>query len=102
MARKLKVWNGRPVGILPTSQWKRGGETAHVYACAYSVADLQNLCDELGLHRVPASEVRVYWSPLWGRQMGGIAPERGIWIAYGYTGKPERIVCPTPEAKDGP
>jgi hypothetical protein len=99
MARKLKVWNGRAYGILPASQWKRGGEPVHIYACAYSVADLQNLCDEPGLHRVPASEVRNYWSSCWGKPMQGIEPERGIWLAAGYSSKPERIPRPTPEAK---
>ena len=91
MARKLKIWNGRPYGILPTQEWKKGGQAAHVYACAYSVSDLQSLCVELGLEPVTRSEVSKYWSPHWGIQMREIAPERGIWVAYGYSGRPARV-----------
>lgn len=101
MARPLKVWNGRAYGVLPQSQWKQGSDGAHIYACAYSVADLQSLCDELGLHRIAASEVKNYWSACWGNQMDGIQPERGIWVAYGYNKKPERITKPATEGGDG-
>jgi hypothetical protein len=73
---------------------------ASVYACAYDVADLRRLCVELGLMSVSASEVRNYWSSCWGNAMRGIEPERGIWIAYGHSERPERMTArPTPEAK---
>lgn len=91
---KLKIWNGRAYGVLPNKDWKRGFDTAHIYACAHSVSDLQRLCLELGLHKVSASEIRTYWSPCWGNSMDGIKPERGIWVAYGYNDKPKRILPP--------
>lgn len=95
MARALKVWNGGAYSVLPQSQWKRGHDSAHIYACAHSVADLRQLCVELGLHAVAASEVRGYWSNCWGRSMDGIEPERGIWICYGYgKEKPQRVLPP--------
>lgn len=100
MARKLKVWNGRAYGVLPHSQWKRDGESASVYICAHSVNDIRDLCVSLGLHAPAKSEIQNYWSPCWGNPMDGIEPERGVWVQYGYSEKPERITPPH-SAEDG-
>lgn len=89
--KKLKCWNGRAYGVLPYSQWKRGNDTAHVYVCAHSVADIQRLCLELGLEAPTRGEVANYWSPHWGNSMAGIPPERGIWVQYGRSEPPKRI-----------
>ena len=101
MARKLKVWNGRPYGVLPKSKWTRGHDAATVYACARSVNDLRDLCLSLGLIAPSAGEVRDYWSPCWGNSMDGVEPERGVWIAYGYSAKPERVEPPTTDGPEG-
>lgn len=87
MPRKLKIWNGR---------WNAGRQPIHIYACAYSVRDLNELLQELGLERVSQSEIRDYWvRDCWGRSMDGIEPERGIWIEradkYGDDRRPIRV-----------
>lgn len=89
--KKLKLWNGRCYDVLPKNQWRKDGQTGHVFVAAYSVRDIQQLCDEHGLCKPTNYEVSVFWSAgCWGNTMEGITPERGIWLAYG-PGKPERI-----------
>ena len=79
--KQLKLWNGRPYGVLPSGQWKG----THIYVAAYSVADVQRLCGELGLSIPSRNEISVYWSTgCWGNAMEGIAVERGVWVTSDY------------------
>jgi hypothetical protein len=80
MAKELKLWNGRPYGVLPTAQWK----DRHIYVAAYSVEDARRVCREAGLSDPGRYEIQVYWSAnCWGNSMAGIPVERGIWISCG-------------------
>jgi hypothetical protein len=86
--KQLKIWNGRPYGVLPSSQWKG----THIYVAAYSVADVQRLCGELGLHIPSRNEITEYWSKnCWGDSMKGIPVERGVWMTEGYGSMPKRL-----------
>ncbi len=81
--RKLKIWNGR---------WFQKGQGS-IFVAAYSVADAISMVEEMNGYqtRSMASEIRAYWSKgCWGKQMDGITPERGIWIAKDHYSKPER------------
>ena len=92
--RKLKIWNGRPYGVLPSSKWNG----AHIYVAAYSVADVQRLCGELGLCTPSRSEITEYWSKdCWGNAMEGVPVERGIWVTQGYRGAPKRLTPTNPQ-----
>ncbi len=43
--KALRLFNGRPYGILPNDMWKG----SHVCIAAYSIADAQRVCVEAGL-----------------------------------------------------
>ena len=89
--RKLKIWNGGPYGILPTKDWNNG--SAHVYVAAYSIKDIGDLCQELGLKVPSRHEIASYWSKdCWGAPMEGIQVERGVWVQSDHLSKPARIV----------
>lgn len=89
MAKKLRLWNGRPYGVLPVNQCR----DAHIFVAAYSVADARRVCVEAGMYDPGAHEVSNYWSAdCWGSAMEGVTPERGLWVVRRYGGKPERIV----------
>ena len=83
MAKELRLWNGRPYGVLPQSEWKH----ASVCVAAYSIADARRVCVEAGMNDPGANEVTEYWSECWGNDMNGIAPERGIWVSKGGQAK---------------
>ena len=94
---KLKIWNGRSIGC-----WKHGAPEwagarrsydGHVYACAYSLADLLRMVnDEYGA-RLSASEVRNYWSSnCWGDRMKGITPHRGLWRTIDHSNEPPLLI----------
>jgi hypothetical protein len=83
MGKKLRLWNGRPYGVLPQSEWKH----SHICVAAYSMADARRVCLEAGMSDPGATEVKEYWSECWGDDMNGIAPERGIWITKGGQAK---------------
>jgi hypothetical protein len=85
--KTLKLWNGRPYGVLPASQWN----DAHVCIAAYSVADAQRVCIEAGMSAPSASEIKEYFSPCWGNDMDGVVRERGLWVTRRNVA-PERIV----------
>jgi hypothetical protein len=79
--KNLKLWNGRPYSVLPADQWKGNC----IYVAAYSIADIQRLCGELGLGIPSRNEISVYWSAgCWGTRMEGIKVERGIWVGREY------------------
>lgn len=76
MAKQLRLWNGRPYGVLPHSEWKN----AHVCVAAYSMEDARRVCLEAGMRDPGVREIKEYWSECWGNDMDGITPERGIWV----------------------
>jgi len=70
--KELKIWNGR---------WY---PRSHIYAAAYSRADLVRLIATWQGYqsRGMATEIKNYWSEgSWGTAMNGITPERGIWLS---------------------
>lgn len=83
MANKLRLWNGRPYGVLPPREWK----DTSVCVAAYSMADARRVCLEAGMTDPGAREVKEYWSECWGNDMAGITPERGIWVTKGGEAK---------------
>lgn len=88
MPRTLKLWNGRPYGVLPQEDWK----TAHIFVAAYSAADARRVCVEAGQSDPGANEVSKYWSAgCWGNSMDGVTPERGLWVVHGVDGMPQRL-----------
>lgn len=83
--KTLRLWNGRPHGVLPTTDWTE----THVCIAAYSAADARRVCAEAGLGEPSASELKNYFSECWGNDMKGISPARGVWVTRrGHT--PER------------
>lgn len=76
MAKELRLWNGRPYGVLPRGDWDKGYSIA---VAAYSMADARRVCVESGCGDPGINEIRNYWSECWGNSMGGITPERGVW-----------------------
>ncbi len=74
--KALRLFNGRPYGILPNDMWKG----SHVCIAAYSIADAQRVCVEAGLHDPGYHEIKEYFSECWGNDMSGITPERGVWV----------------------
>lgn len=91
--KPLRLFNGRPYGILPHMEWNKGGSITHLFIAAYSIADLRRLCVELGLNDPGRYEINEYWNKdAWGTHMDGIEPERGLWIKEDYNSKPERIL----------
>jgi hypothetical protein len=93
MARQLKLWNGRPYGVLPRGEWK----DAHIYVAAYSAADARRVCLEAGLYDPGAREISEYWNAgCWGNSMYSVTPERGVWIGHGRN-PPVRRAAPTPK-----
>ena len=94
MNRKLKLWNGRVYGILGWS--RKDTDRLHLSVAAYSVADIRQLCKELGYPDPGAYEINIYWNKgCWGNDMGGVPVERGIWIANQPNGKPQRLLSKT-------
>lgn len=85
LAKELKLWTGRPYGVLPPSEWKH----AHVCVAAYSAADARRVCLEAGMNDPGAKEIKDYWFECWGRGMEGIIPVRGIWVTK--DGQAERL-----------
>lgn len=95
----LKLFNGRGVD-----------RDTHIYVAARSRNDaariLSEAFDSVGIRSESDlkfymgrwnREIAVYFSPnCWGNAMDGIAPERGVWVTKGATGKPERVWPPTP------
>ena len=80
MAKELKIWNGRPYGVLPPSQWK----DSHIFVAAFSIVDARRVCVEVGGSDPGYSEIKNYWSSgCWGNAMEGIPIERGVWVQYG-------------------
>lgn len=82
-ATALRCWNGRPyaLGLIDPD--------LHVCLAAYSIADAQRVCTELGFEKPSYREITEYWSERWGNDMAGIVPERGLWFVR-ERGKPER------------
>lgn len=74
MSKPLRLWNGRPYGVLSQKEWH-----LHVNIAAYSIADACRVCTESGLHDPGYREIKEYWSECWGNNMEGIIPQRGIW-----------------------
>lgn len=67
MSRKLKLFNGRLAGF------------EHGYIAAYSRADAVRIYEEFFGGRGVLPEIRDYWSEgLWGNQMIGVTPRRGM------------------------
>jgi hypothetical protein len=102
MAGTLKIWNGNVQSMVPYEEAKRHGISyngyAHGYGCARSRADLCRMIIEWsGGSRGLDAYIRDYWSEgAWGIAMDGIAPERGLWVQYGYGAQPQRVWPPTP------
>ncbi|MNJ55982.1 hypothetical protein D3C77_515080 [compost metagenome] len=84
--RVLKVWNGRSYYCHNRNdpKWEGacpGRTSGHVYAAAYSRADLRRMITEYAGLPISDYELKVYWSEgNWGDEMEGIAPERGLWL----------------------
>lgn len=70
--KQLKLWNGY---AFPTYSKQR-----KVCVAAYSAADARRLFVELGFVDPGASQIRNYWSPMWGIDMKDVVPERGVWL----------------------
>lgn len=84
VVRTLKVWNGNLM---------IGGKQPHIYAAAYSRADLLRMLETWLGYRIAESEIRTYWSEgCWGRSMDGITPERGIWMQHDWHEPVERML----------
>jgi hypothetical protein len=84
---KLKLFNGRPYGVLPQEEW----DNSHIYVAAYSSEDARRVCVEAGLNDPGRHEIRLYWNKgAWGNSMDGIPVERGIWIRRGRN-LPEKV-----------
>jgi hypothetical protein len=90
VTRPLVLWNGRPMGVLPSDDW----EGVHVYVAAYSIDDARRVCLEAGLRDPGRYEIAKYWvKGCWGDRMSGVEVVRGLWIGRGYNkGEPERIL----------
>jgi hypothetical protein len=102
--RKLKIWNGNAQTMVPLKDAKRHGlrhnSYVHAYACAASRADLCRMLMEWSgsTGRGLDSYIRDYWSAgAWGNSMTGVVPERGLWVQYDRSSKPERVWPPTTE-----
>jgi len=81
--KTLKLFNGR---------WYEAGKDKHCFIAAYSRADAGRLYVQAGgRNRNVDAELRDYFSECWGDPMGGITPERGLWIAEDYE-KPVRRI----------
>ncbi len=92
--KELKIWNGRPYGVLPSTQWKG----THIYVAAYSMADVQRLCGELGLRIPSTNEISEYWNKgCWGNAMQKIPIERGVWVSDEHLRATPKRVLPTSE-----
>lgn len=64
MAKKLKLFNGR-----------NAGAKGHINIAAYSQKQAAELLAEFtGYSMGSLNEIRVYFSPCWGRSMDGIVP----------------------------
>jgi hypothetical protein len=98
--RKLKIWNGNAQVIVPPDLARRKGlrhnSYVHAYGCAASRADLcRMLAEWSGAAGSINSYIRDYWHEgAWGNSMTGIEPERGLWIAWDFKSKPERVWPP--------
>jgi hypothetical protein len=87
VAKELKIWNGR--GLLCRNhadpRWRDVASNANVaaFVAAYSRADACRVIESYTARSVPDSELRDYWSAgLWGNEMNGITPERGLWLLF--------------------
>lgn len=93
--KQLKVWNGRASWISFEDRRKvpHHNSSPHMYIAAYSVKDAEALIEEYAGYKPTgvAREMRVYFAPMWGRNMDGITPERGIWIQFAQNEKPVRV-----------
>lgn len=98
MARVLKIWNGRSGCCYKPSDSAWAGiqpyRGAHVYAAAFSRADLRRLIVEYCGRDPGVTELRDYWNcGSWGIHMEGITAERGIWLRKDEPGaKPVRLI----------
>lgn len=98
MARTLKIWNGGAGCCYKASDPAWTGiqpyRGAHVYAAAYSRADLRRLIVEYCGSDPGETEIRDYWAcGAWGERMSAIPPERGIWLCKEEPeAKPVRLI----------
>ena len=94
---KLKIWNGGGLccfkGGDPRWSALTHNQQPHAYVAARSRADARRVIEEY-CGKLPADAyLRDYWSEgAWGIWMEGVLPERGLWLQFDPTGKPERVV----------
>ena len=88
--KELKLWNGRHYAIEdPSDPFWHNVIYAHVYIAAYSRIDACRLILEYRSKEKSRwqagtksldRELKLYFSNLWGNEMNGIKPTRGIWV----------------------
>ena len=79
----LKVWNGRG---------HRKYDKAHIYVAAYSQKQAIELVNEACNCWIGLSEIRNYYSPVWGDNMEGIEPTEPCLYIQEHNKKPIRIL----------
>lgn len=101
MSRPIKLFNGRGwiAANGPDDRWGKVKDpgAVHLFIGAYSQKDAVEVVKQYvapEFHAtVSLSEIRRYFNKnAWGTTMDGIAPERGMWIQWEYSAKPERVV----------
>lgn len=95
--KTLKLWNGEGLITCRNNsdpRWKdvEFNGSVKAFVAAYSRTDAARVIEEYCGRKPSDHELREYWSPLWGMQMAGIAPERGLWLMFSRTGKPDKVV----------
>lgn len=73
MAKKLKFWNG-PVFYKGTQH--------HVAVAAFTIAEMREILESVGIYHCTPARVRQYFSACWGYQMKEQVPNPtvGVWV----------------------
>jgi hypothetical protein len=91
----MKVWNGRGYCCRTSNdnRWDKISHNVSVHAnvCAKSREDARRVIEEYTGTKPSVSELRDYWSPVWGYSMDGIEPVRGLWLEFD-PGKPVKVI----------
>ena len=85
--KKIKCWNTGDVSCLGYCD----EPNARASVGAYSREDARRMIEEYCGVKPSVSELRDYWSPVWGLAMEGIEPERGLWIQWDWKYAPEKV-----------
>ena len=95
--KRLKLFNGRAFWMRryrdPLWANIRDNESVTGYVAAYNVEDARRVIEEYTGTKPSRSEICTYWHHgCWGNSMTGITPERGLWLVFGHSRKPVRVV----------